>query len=125
DCLLTDRVRWRTPRRHQIEESRMLLEPLGVRSADTVPVLTPPPSNGDARKAVRDLLGEVGATGGPRIGVHLGAAYGPSKIWPVERIVGFCALARRGGPIPRLLGAPQHGGPATWGGAGHGGATVS
>ena len=107
DWLLTDRVTLPTPRRHQIDEYRMLLEPLGVRSADTVPVLTPPPSNGDARKAVRALLGEVGATGGPRIGVHLGAAYGPSKIWPVERIVEFCALARRGDTIPVLMGAPD------------------
>jgi heptosyltransferase-2 len=107
DWLLTDRVTLPAPRLHQIDEYRMLLEPLGVRSADTVPVLTPPPCNGEARKTVRALLAEAGAAAGPRIGVHLGAAFGPSKIWPVERIAEFCTLARRADTVPVLMGAPD------------------
>src|SRR5439155_598036 len=74
DWLLTDRVTVPAPRRHQIDEYLMLLEPLRVRSADTVPALTPPPSNGEARKTVGALLGEPGAAAGPGIGVDLGAA---------------------------------------------------
>ena len=107
DWLLTDRVTVPAPRRHQIDEYLMLLEPLRVRSADTVPALTPPPSNGEARKTVRALLGEVGAAAGPRIGVHLGAAFGPSKIWPIQRIVEFCGLARGEDVVPVLMGAPD------------------
>src|SRR5262249_3514242 len=43
----------------------------------------------------------------PRIGVHLGAAFGPSKIWPIQRIVEFCGLARREDVVPVLMGAPD------------------
>ena len=107
DWLLTDPIALPSPRRHQIDEYRMVLEPLGVRSADAVPTLTPPPSHGDERKTVRALLAEAGAPAGPRIGVHLGAAFGPSKIWPVERIAEFCALAHGEDGVPVLMGAPD------------------
>jgi len=107
DWWLTDRVPLPSPREHQIDEYRMLLEPLGVRSSDAVPALTPPPSGGDERTTVRALLAEAGAGGGPLIGVHLGAAFGPSKIWPVERLAEFCALARSDDAVPVLMGAPD------------------
>src|SRR5207244_2029229 len=60
-----------------------------LRSADTVRALAP------------------GAAAGPRIGVHLGAAFGPSKIWPIQRIVEFCGLARGENVVPVLMGAPD------------------
>ncbi|OLB39986.1 MAG: hypothetical protein AUI04_10930 [Candidatus Rokubacteria bacterium 13_2_20CM_2_64_8] len=56
---------------------------------------------------MRALLGEVGAAAGPRIGVHLGAAFGPSKLWPIQRIVEFCGLARGEDVVPVLMGAPD------------------
>ena len=105
DRLLTDRVSLPAPRLHQIDEYRMLLEPIGVRSVDALPALTPPLVDGKERETVRALLAEAGAAQGPRIGVHLGAAFGSSKIWPVERIAEFCALARREDAVPVLMGA--------------------
>src|SRR5262249_60513074 len=59
--LLTDRVTVPTPRRHQIDEDLMLLEPLRVRSADTVPALTPPPPHRAARKTARAPRRAAGA----------------------------------------------------------------
>jgi heptosyltransferase-2 len=57
---------------------------------------------------VRALLEEAtrpgSSPGRRRIGVHLGAAHGPSKVWPRERVVEFChALAGRGA-LAILLG---------------------
>ncbi len=107
DRLLTDRISLPASRGHQIDEYGMLLEPLGVRSPEAAPALTPPPADGDERRSVRALLAEAGASGGPRIGVHLGAAFGPSKIWPIERLVEFCALTRGDDAVPVLMGAPD------------------
>lgn len=107
EWLLTDRVPLPVPPLHQIDEYRVLLEPLEVRSVDAVPTLTPPAPDAQERRTVRALLAEAGAESGPRIGVHLGAAFGPSKVWPVERIAEFCALARDDGAVPVLMGAPD------------------
>src|SRR5262249_60397419 len=63
---------------------------------------------GDARQRVRDLLLHHGAPEGkPMVGVHLGAAYGPAKVWVRARVVEFCRLGPSLGVIPVLLGAPS------------------
>ena len=41
------------------------------------------------------------------VGVHLGAAFGPAKVWVRERIVEFGRLAPSLGMMPVLLGAPS------------------
>lgn len=41
------------------------------------------------------------------VGVHLGAAFGPAKVWVRERIVEFCRLGPSLGVVPVLLGAPS------------------
>ena len=103
--LLTDAVALPAPRRHQVDEYLALLAPLGVRAGDTTPRLAPPEPHSDVRGTVRALLRDAGATGGgPLVGVHLGAAFGPSKTWPAGQLAVFCAEIRRAGAMAVLLG---------------------
>ncbi len=103
--LLTDPVALPFPRRHQIDEYLSLLAPLGVPAADATPRLSPPEPQSEARRAARALLDEVGATAGaPLVGVHLGAAFGASKIWPAEHVAAFCAEVGGAGAVSVLLG---------------------
>ena len=55
---------------------------------------------------MRALLAESGAAPGRGrvIGIHLGAAFGPSKLWPPERVAELCARLREDGDVPLLLG---------------------
>src|SRR5207247_2657400 len=41
------------------------------------------------------------------VGVHLGAASGPAKVWARERVVEFCRRGPARGVVPVLLGAPS------------------
>lgn len=108
--LLTDRLPLPSPRGHQVDEYLLLVERFGVEPGTPVPRLVAPAPDAEERRAVRSLLAHVGAAGGedgPRlIGIHLGAAFGPSKLWPPDRIAEFCRLVRREGAIPVLMGAP-------------------
>src|SRR6266508_2910711 len=58
------------------------------------------------------LLEQVAASAAPRIGVHLGAAYGPAKLWPLERVVDLCRLLAADRTMAILLGAPGDAGSA-------------
>jgi len=103
--LLTDAIALPSPRRHQADEYLSLLEPLGVKATETAPRLTAPAPDSDERRAARALLAAAGAAaGGPIVGVHLGAAFGASKVWPAEHLAAFCAEVRRAGAVPVLLG---------------------
>jgi heptosyltransferase II len=105
--LLTDPVPVPSPRPHQIDEYLLALGPLGVPATDRTPRLLPPPRGSAARRAARGLLEQSGVTpgaDGPRVGVHLGAAFGPAKTWPAHHVAGFCRLARAAGLLPVLLG---------------------
>jgi len=107
--LLTDRVPLPVPRRHQIDEYLLLVEALGIAVTDRIPRLCGPATAGPERAAVRALLADVGAdaqVGRARVGVHLGAEYGPSKRWPVARVIELCRAVESAGDIPVLLGAP-------------------
>jgi heptosyltransferase-2 len=106
-ALLTDALPLPTPRRHQVDEYAALLAPLGVTSAAAGPRWTLSPDAAlDAECA--QLLAEAGFPNGTRpIGLHLGAAFGSSKLWPAEA---FGRLARgltRDGLPPLLLGAGE------------------
>lgn len=107
--LLTDPVAMPAPRLHQVDEYLMLIERLGLPAASRVPRLRPPDAGSGERRDARELLREAGAAeggaGGARVGVHLGAAYGPSKRWSRARIVELCRLVRGDGDVPVLLGA--------------------
>jgi len=106
-ALLTDAPPLPSPRRHQVDEYLALVERLGVPAGDRTPRLAPPAVDSPERAQARALLEEVGADHRPRVGLHLGAAFGPSKLWPVERMAELAHLLRDGGRTPVLLGAPS------------------
>jgi heptosyltransferase-2 len=94
-ALLTDAVPVPAPRSHQIDEYLLLVERCGAPITVRRPTLTPPDAESTERREAARLLESVvggGPAGAPRIGVHLGAAYGPAKLWPVERVAEFCRL---------------------------------
>ena len=106
--LLTEAPALPEPRLHQVDEYLRLVGLLGTVTAAREPHLTPPEPYADARQRARDLLVQGGASEGkPMVGVHLGAAHGPAKVWVHERIVEFCRLGPSLGVVPVLLGAPS------------------
>jgi heptosyltransferase-2 len=69
---------------HEVTMYLRLLGPLGVRESTGIPSLTIDPAR---RTEARHLLADAGLTSGhPRVGLQLSAAFGPSKLWPAERI---------------------------------------
>ena len=104
--LLTDIVPLPSPRRHQIDEYALLLSADGVVVGDdaTPAWRLPPPGSLDAE--LEALLEAIGVRAGARIvGLHLGAAFGPSKLWPPESFGRLAARLDRGGLCPLLLGS--------------------
>jgi heptosyltransferase-2 len=105
--LLTDAPGLPAPRRHQIDEYLILAERCDADVRDREPTLAPPALDAAERIEVRALLDDVGARRDrPAIGVHLGAAYGPAKTWPAERVVDLCRLFDAAGVRAVLLGTP-------------------
>ena len=89
---------------HQVAAYRRLLEPLGVDGPASAPTLTIDPAR---RSEARRLLDEAGLAGGDRrVGLQLGAAFGPAKLWPPERIAALAAGLETRGIRPVLLGSP-------------------
>jgi heptosyltransferase-2 len=91
-------------RLRQVDAYLGLLRPLGVAPAGDVPTL----AVGTARRdEARRLLASVGVRDGVRpVALSLGAAFGPSKLWPPERIAALAAgLAGEGRPVV-LVGEP-------------------
>ena len=93
---------------HQVASYLRLLKPLGIEvspAAPTLPTLTVDPAR---RVAARRLLDEVGLpTGAARVGLQLGAALGPAKLWPTERIAQLATRLEADGIRVVLLGASQ------------------
>ena len=106
--LLTDALPLPSPRLHQVDEYLQLAAHLGAPTTSREPRLTAPEPRAETRRRVRELLREGGAAEGKlRVGVHLGAAHGPAKVWARERIIEFCRRAPGQGVVPVLLGAPS------------------
>ena len=104
--LLTHVVALPSPRRHQIDEYSGLLEAAGVS-----PRPGPPEwrlrDDVAAESAVTALLAEAGYTGdGPLVGLHLGAAFGSSKLWPPASYADLASRLRDRGLAPLLIGSP-------------------
>lgn len=102
--LLTDPIA-RPALRHQVDEYGLLVEALGARVAgDAVPSWRPtsPPALGREVDALLDAQG-VGAPARP-VGLHLGAAFGPSKLWPPRSFGQLGARLAAAGLAPLLLG---------------------
>jgi heptosyltransferase-2 len=96
------------PRLHQIDEYLVLAEAGGAVVHERTPRLAPPAADGAERAEVRALLAEAGVGHNERrvVAVHLGAAYGPAKLWPLERVEEFCRLMAREEADVVLVGAP-------------------
>ena len=104
---LTDRVPLPEPRRHQVDEYRLLVEAVGAPAPLAEPKLHLTDDAG-AQAETDALLGEEEGRGAgrPLIGLHLGAASGPAKRWTA---CGWAALAdrlARAGLAPVILGGP-------------------
>lgn len=107
--LLTDAPSLPAPRGHQVDEYLLLAEACGAVIAERIPRLAPPPAEGAERSEVRALLAEAGvrrAAGRHVVAVHLGAAYGPAKLWPLPRVEEFCRLMTDEDIDVVLVGAP-------------------
>jgi lipopolysaccharide heptosyltransferase II len=110
--LLTDAVMVPVPRPHQVDEYLVLAERAGAAALGREPRMAAPAADAEDRQAAARLLVEAGVPPravSPRLGVQLGAAYGPSKLWPTERMIELCRLASKDGTTPILLGAPDDG----------------
>ena len=105
--LLTDAVPLPSPRRHQIDEYAALLAPLGVSGTVGAPTwrLRPDaPQDGEVAR----LLSEAGLLAGQRpVGLHLGAAFGSSKLWPAEAFGRLAQRLQAAGLAPVLLGTGE------------------
>ena len=107
--LLTDAPALPAPRCHQIDEYLLLAAACGAAIRERAPRLSPPKPDSADRAEVRALLAEAGALreGGRRIvAVHLGAAYGPAKLWPLPQVEAFCRLMAADVTV-LLVGAPS------------------
>jgi heptosyltransferase II len=104
--LLTDAPPLPSPREHQVDEYARLVGRLGVDVVDRAPRLSPPAADAPERAAIRRLLDAAGVrrNGHPIVGVHLGAAWGPSKLWPVQQVAELCRMLSGRGATPVLLG---------------------
>jgi heptosyltransferase-2 len=104
--LLTDVVPLPSPRQHQVDEFALLLRQEGILLPDdAAPVWRrPPPGPLDAE--ITALLDAQGVPARARIvGLHLGAAFGPSKLWPAGSFGRLAARLAEGSLCPVLLGA--------------------
>jgi len=108
--LLTDPLPVPDPRPHQIDDYLALTERCGIATAGREPVLKPPARDSAEWAEARELLDSVLAEHrekAPRVGLHLGAAYGPAKLWPLDRVAACVRSLTEGGAAAILLGAPS------------------
>ncbi|HZP36868.1 MAG TPA: lipopolysaccharide heptosyltransferase II [Methylomirabilota bacterium] len=102
--LLTDAMALPEPRRHQVDEYAELLALLGVTGVAATPrwIL---PDDPDADAEVARLLTEAGLDPrAPLVGLHLGAAFGSSKLWPPAAFGHLARALATVGLCPVLLG---------------------
>ncbi len=110
--LLTDAVELPTPRLHQVDEYAALLALLGVAGAPATPRFILPES-AEADAEVARLLAEAGLEPRARlVGLHLGAAFGSSKLWPPAAFGRLARALDAEGLCPVLLGTGDDAAPA-------------
>jgi lipopolysaccharide heptosyltransferase II len=104
-ALLTHALRSDADPVHQAKAYLGLLAPLGVEGPLTPPTLA---IDGARRVEARRLLGETDLPpGGLTVGLQLGAAAGPAKLWPSDRIAALALRLEARGVRAILLGSPQ------------------
>jgi heptosyltransferase-2 len=91
-------------RQHQVEAYLALLAPLGSAAILTTPTLAVTA----ARQAeARGLLAAAGLDPGRRaVAIQLGAAFGPSKLWPEAQLADLARRLEDGGTPVVFLGGP-------------------
>ncbi|HEV8441289.1 MAG TPA: lipopolysaccharide heptosyltransferase II [Methylomirabilota bacterium] len=105
--LLTDAVTLPSPRRHQVDEYVALVESAGVEPGDERRPAWRLPPQAALEAEVETLFDEVGVSSASRlVGLHLGAAFGRSKLWPAESLGGLATRLAKASVSPVLLGAP-------------------
>jgi heptosyltransferase-2 len=103
-ALLTHALRPDADPVHQVRGYLRLLAPLGADGPTTPPTLV---IDAARRVEARRLLGEVQLPPGkPKVGLQLGAALGPAKLWPSERLAALAMRLEARGVHPLLLGSP-------------------
>jgi len=101
--LLTHSLPHPAPRRHQVDEYIELLKAFELDASENTPrwILGAGPEDAEVSRLFRDL----GAGPSDRlVGLHLGAAFGPSKLWPIVRWASLADQLVRCGVTPVLLG---------------------
>jgi heptosyltransferase-2 len=106
-ALLTHAVPPPAARVHQVAEYLGLLAVLGVATPPAPPRLHVTPARDQEARA---LLQRVGVeTAGGAVAVQLGAALGPSKLWPADRLTALAAALEADGTPVVFLGSPTAG----------------
>ncbi len=106
-ALLTHMAALPSPRRHQVDEYLGLLEASGVPPVATQPRWRLGPDEA-AEFRVTALLDEAGCAGAaPLVGLHLGAAFGSSKLWPPTSYAELARGLAERGLEPLLIGSPD------------------
>ncbi|MGH7319347.1 MAG: lipopolysaccharide heptosyltransferase II [Candidatus Rokuibacteriota bacterium] len=102
--LLTHAIQPAVTTVHQVAEYLALLRPLGLAPIITAPTLAIAASR---RTEARRLLAEIEIGEGTRaVAIQLGAAFGPSKLWPVDRLAALATrLSEQGTPAVFLGGS--------------------
>jgi len=94
------------PPRHQVEEYGLLAGALGAAVAsDAVPAWRATPALALEREVDELLVAEGLDQGARAVGLHLGAAFGPSKLWPTRSFGLLAKRLRESGRVPLLLGS--------------------
>lgn len=105
-ALLTDPVPQPIPREHQVDEYARLLAPLDVTGAEATPSWRRE-DRPDREREIDALLADAGIAGrAALVGLHLGTAFGPSKLWPADQFARLASLLAGAKLVPVLLGAP-------------------
>jgi heptosyltransferase-2 len=102
-ALLTDAIPLPRPRQHQIDEYLALVAGVAAPTADATPTWKPT-GDPEARGEVDALLAECGGDAGRLVGLHLGASFGPSKLWAAESFARLADRLADAGLVPVLLG---------------------
>jgi heptosyltransferase II len=107
---LTDAVPLPSPRRHQADEYGLLVKSADIEIGDDLTPTWKLRARRVVQAEVDALLAQTGVSQGSRIvGLHLGAAFGASKLWPAEFFGQLVTRLDRAGLTALLLGAPEDG----------------
>ncbi|HSE96257.1 MAG TPA: lipopolysaccharide heptosyltransferase II [Methylomirabilota bacterium] len=101
--LLTHAVPSPVPSPHQVAAYLGLLAPLGLVPPPVPPRLAVAPGR---RGQARRLIAELPTGSGPVVGIQLGAAFGPSKLWPADRLAALAGGLAADGTRVVFLGTP-------------------